>query len=56
MRPRERRNSGQTDLLRSRLDQILDMAHPLVKLGETIDWHFLEERLGDTNGHLLRPI
>ena len=47
MRPRERRNSGQTDLLRSRLDQILDMAHPLVKLGETIDWHFLEERLGE---------
>src|SRR5690606_24316085 len=38
---------GQTDLLRSRLDQILDMAHPLVKLGETIDWHFLEERLGE---------
>ena len=42
MRPKERRES---DLLRSRLDQILDMKHALVKLAETIDWRFLEERL-----------
>lgn len=45
MRPRERRDSGQADLLRSRLDQILNMNHPLVKLAATIDWRFLEERL-----------
>ena len=32
MRPKERRESGQTDLLRSRLDQILNMDHALVKL------------------------
>ena len=32
MRPKERRESGQTDLLRSRLDQILNMDHGLVKL------------------------
>jgi IS5 family transposase len=47
MRPRERRDSGQADLLRSRLDQILNLAHPLVKLAGTIDWRFLEERLGE---------
>lgn len=47
MRPRERRESGQTDLWRSRLDQILDMDHPLVKLTRSIDWGFLEERLGE---------
>lgn len=33
MRPTERRESGQHDFLRSRLDRIVDPAHPLVKLG-----------------------
>jgi IS5 family transposase len=47
MRPKERSESGQTDLLRSRLDQILDMDHALVKLAKSIDWRFLEERLGE---------
>jgi IS5 family transposase len=46
MRPKERRDSGQRDLFRARLDQILDMTHALVKLSRTIDWGFLEERFG----------
>ncbi|MEH2544577.1 IS5 family transposase [Bradyrhizobium sp. AZCC 2262] len=46
MRPRERRETGQADLLRSRLDAIIDMGHPLVKLAQTIDWSFLEQRFG----------
>jgi IS5 family transposase len=46
MRPVERRDGGQHDLLRSRLDQIVDLAHPLAKLGRSIDWGFLEDRLG----------
>jgi transposase, IS5 family len=46
MRPKERRDSGQSDLLRSRLDAIIDMNHALVKLAQTIDWAFLEERFG----------
>jgi transposase, IS5 family len=46
MRPKERRDSGQADLLRSRLDAIIDMEHSLVKLSRTIDWSFLEERFG----------
>ena len=36
MRPRERRDSGQNDLFRARLDQIVDLDHPLVKLGRAI--------------------
>jgi hypothetical protein len=32
MRPRERRETSEQDLLRSRLDQIIDMKHALVKL------------------------
>jgi hypothetical protein len=46
MRPKERRDSGQADLLRSRLDAIIDMNHALVKLARAIDWSFLEERFG----------
>ena len=36
MQPRERRDSGEQDLFRSRLDQIIDMKHPLVKLARTV--------------------
>jgi IS5 family transposase len=46
MRPKERRDSGQSDLFRPRLDQIVDLGHPLAKLAATIDWRFLEERFG----------
>jgi IS5 family transposase len=46
MRRKERRDSGQNDLFKVRLDQIVDMDHPLVKLAGTIDWRFLEERFG----------
>jgi transposase, IS5 family len=46
MRPRERRDSGEQDLFRSRLDQIIDMEHALARLARTIDWGFLEGRFG----------
>lgn len=46
MRPKERRETGEQDLFRSRLDQIIDMNHTLVKLARAIDWQFLEERYG----------
>ena len=46
MRPNERRETGQTDLFRARLDQIVDPSHALVKLARAIDWRFLEERFG----------
>ncbi|MBM7487859.1 hypothetical protein ACVWWI_006590 [Bradyrhizobium sp. USDA 3686] len=47
MRPRERIQTGEQDLFRPRLDQIIDMKHPLVALGRTVDWSFLEERFGE---------
>src|SRR3954468_4454014 len=46
MRPKERRETGQRDLFRARLDQIVAPDHPLVKLAQAIDWSFLEERCG----------
>jgi transposase, IS5 family len=52
MRPRERRDSGQNDLFRARLDRIVDMDHPLAKLGRAIDWRFLEGRFGSVSACL----
>src|SRR3974390_2090654 len=46
MQPKERRETGEQDLFRSRLDQIIDMEHALVKLARAIDWRFLEEKFG----------
>ena len=44
MKPKDRRRTGQSDMFRSRLDQIIDMNHALVKLAVRIDWGFLEDR------------
>ncbi len=46
MKPRERRETGQSDLFRPRLDRTVDMSHPRVKLAQQIDWPHLEERFG----------
>src|SRR3977135_2832997 len=47
MRPRERRETGEQDLFRSRLVTSIDMKHPLVTVGRAVDWRFLEERFGE---------
>ena len=46
MRPAKQGDTGQHDLLRSRLDQIVDLTHPLAKLARSIDWSFLDQKLG----------
>jgi len=55
MRPKQRRETGEHDLFRSRLDQIIDLDHALVKLARAIDWRFLEDKFGaaysDKPGH-----
>lgn len=40
MLPKEQRDSGQNDLFKSRLDQIVDMNHALAKAARKIDWDF----------------
>jgi len=42
-RPRDER---QKDLLQPALDQIIDLKHALVLLGDRIDWDFLDSRFG----------
>ena len=46
MRPREEAK-GQNDLFRSRLDQIIDMGHELVRFGGLINWQRLDETFGE---------
>jgi transposase, IS5 family len=46
MRPREQ-SRGQEDLFRSRLDQIINMKHALVRLGRQIDWRLIRDKLGE---------
>lgn len=45
-KPRERRQTGEQDLFRSRLDQIINMKHELVRLAQATDWPVLEGRFG----------
>jgi IS5 family transposase len=46
MRPRGQ-SRGQHDLFRSRLDEIINMRHELVRLGALIDWEMIGRKLGD---------
>jgi IS5 family transposase len=38
MKPRERRETGVMDLFPSRLDQIINMNHELLRLAKTLSW------------------
>lgn len=45
MKPQKREEVIQSDLFRSRLENIINMNHALVKLSQTIDWNFLESKV-----------
>jgi IS5 family transposase len=47
MKPRERRETGEMDLFRSRLDQIINMSHELVRLAKTVSWEAIETQCGE---------
>lgn len=47
MKPREWREKGEMDLFRSRLDQIINMNHKLVRLTTTVSWKASETRCGE---------
>ncbi len=55
MRPRKTETSGTDDLFRSRLDQIIDMRHELVRLADTIDWEWLDEAIAEAFADDGRP-
>ncbi len=47
MKPKEPVESGQHDMFRSRLDQIINLRHEKVILSDTIDWQFLSDKCGE---------
>lgn len=54
MKPRST-PSGDDDLFRARLDQILDLKHELIVLGDKIDWDQIDERVGRCYADQGRP-
>lgn len=44
MRPKKQVDAGQQELFRNRLDQIINMKHPLARLSELVDWERLHEQ------------
>ena len=46
MKPKKPQQQDQTDLFRSRLDQILDRKHPLFVLANQIDWSVFDSKFG----------
>ncbi len=59
MKPTEPVETGQRDLFKARLDQILDMGHPKAVLARVIDWDLLAAKCGpaysDKPGHPALP-
>ena len=47
MKPQEPIKTGQSDMFRSRLDQIIHMGHEKVVLADRIDWQFLFDTFGE---------
>ena len=48
MKPSEPVDTGQHDMFRSRLDQIIHMGHEKVVLADRIDWQSLSDECGQT--------
>ncbi len=48
MRPKSEPKHPQRELFQLELDQIIDLRHPRVRLGQCINWSSLEEALGST--------
>ena len=42
MKPKKLERSNTDDLFRNRLDNIIDLEHPLVRLAHETDWAFFE--------------
>lgn len=43
MHPKKQKDIGQQDFFRNRLDQIIDLNHPLSRLTKLVDWERLHK-------------
>ena len=55
MRPKKQAMTGAGDLFRSRLDQIINMKHELVRLAGQIDWDWIDDELAPLFSENGRP-
>lgn len=55
MRPKKQEMTGAGDLFRSRLDQIINMKHELVRLAGQIDWDWIDDELAPLFSENGRP-
>jgi transposase, IS5 family len=55
MRPKKRQPTGEGDLFRARLDQIINMKHELVQLAGKIDWDWIDREIAPLYSENGRP-
>lgn len=55
MRPKKHRTTGESDLFRARLDQIINMKHELVQLAGKIDCDWIDGEIAPLYGENGRP-
>ena len=55
MRPKKRQTTGEGDLFRAQLDQIINMKHELVQLAGAIDWDWLDGEIAPLFSDQGRP-
>ena len=55
MRPKQRETTGEGDLFRARLDQIINMKHELVELAGKIDWAWIDGEIAPLYSDNGRP-
>jgi IS5 family transposase len=55
MRPKKPETTAEGDLFRARLDQIINLKHELVQLGEKIDWHWIDREIAPLYSDKGRP-
>lgn len=55
IKPKARQTTVQEDLFRSQLCNIINMRHELVKLGDVIDWAYLESKVSNFYAEVGRP-
>ena len=55
MRPNKPKTTGEGDLFRARLDQIINMKHELVQLAARIDWDWIDREVAPLYSENGRP-
>src|SRR5262244_4179313 len=55
MRPKKHETTGEGDLFRARLDQIINMEHELVELARKLDWEHLDGQIAPLYSDKGRP-